>query len=75
MQRRLGLRPETVNEQLKNHRCLEERFRHGIKKHSACFRAVAVLTQLAIENGDALFDVREYNDLLMDDDVCNVSGL
>ena len=75
MQHRVGLRHETVNERLKNYRCLEERFRHGIKKHSACFRAVAVLTQLAIESGEALFDVREYNDELTDDDVRNVLGL
>ena len=34
-----------------------------IEKHSACFRAVAVLTQLAIEFGEPLFTVlAEYND-------------
>ena len=33
-----------------------------IEKHSACFRAVAVLMQLAIKLGEPLFPVAEYND-------------
>jgi hypothetical protein len=75
MQMRTRLRHETINERFKNWRCLEERFRHGIEKHSSCFRAIAVLTQLAIESGESLFDAREYDDDLTDDDVRNVLGL
>lgn len=36
-------------------------WRHNVVFHSAAFRAVAVLTQLAIDNGEELFEV-EYDD-------------
>ncbi len=75
MHMRTQLRHETINERFKNWRCLEERFRHGIEKHSSCFRAIAVLTQLAFESGESLFDAREYNDDLIEDDVHNVLRL
>lgn len=54
-------RHESVNEKFKNFRVLSERFRHEVNQHHTCFRAVAVLVQLLIENGDPLFSVR-YND-------------
>ena len=37
-----------------------EFFWHNLTKHGSVFRAVASITQLAIENGEPLFDV-EYN--------------
>ena len=44
MKRRAGQRHETVNERLKNFNVLSNTFRLPLKRHSACFRAVAVLT-------------------------------
>ena len=41
--------------------CLNKHFCHRPDKHGPCFRAIAVLEQLAIEFGEPLFDV-EYND-------------
>ena len=37
-------------------------FRHDIIHHGDCFRAVAVLTQLEIDNGARLFDVAYTDD-------------
>jgi hypothetical protein len=74
MQMRTRLRHETINERFKNWHCLEERFHHGIDKYLSCSRAIAVLTQPAIESGKPLFDAREYDDDLTDDDVRNVLG-
>lgn len=58
-----------INEQMKNFNCLANRFNHGIEKHSAAFRAVAVITQLSIETGEPMIDMREYDDRLSDADV------
>jgi len=60
-QMRVGRRQETVNARLKSFRCLEKRFDHDILKHSFCFFAAATLIQLAIEDGETLFQV-EYDD-------------
>jgi len=53
-------RHETANKRLKQWGCLKELFRHDIRLHSTAFRAVAVITQIAIEHGEPLFVV-EYN--------------
>jgi hypothetical protein len=53
-------RHETVNKRLKQWGVLREVFRHDSSKHSMCFRAVAVLTQLSIENGEPLFPIKGY---------------
>ena len=55
------VRHKTVNGRFKNFAVLTKSFRHGLVKHSACFRAVTVVTQLNIENGQPLFQV-EYSD-------------
>jgi len=55
-------RHETANEKFKNFNVLMLPFRHDIDKHPTCFRAVAVLTQLAIKNGDPLFTVSCNNE-------------
>jgi hypothetical protein len=52
---------ETVNKRLKQWNCLHRVSWHNLRKHGPVFRAVASITQLAIENGEPLFDV-EYND-------------
>ena len=52
-------RHETCNKRFKQWNCLKQVFRHQIHKHVEVFNAVAVLTQLSIENGWPLFQV-EY---------------
>ena len=61
MKKRVASRHETVNCHLKLFKCLVEAFRQRISKHAACFHAVAVITQLAIESGEPLFEVH-YSD-------------
>jgi hypothetical protein len=58
---RVRSRHETVNKRFKQFKCIQSRFRHNVKHHGDCFYAVAVLTQLMIENGHPLFQV-EYSD-------------
>ena len=50
-------RHETFNGRLKNFDCLQERFRHSIKKHKWCFAACVVIVQIGIQNGAPLFEV------------------
>lgn len=54
-------RHETINRRLKQWRILKTMFRHDITMHETAFTAVAVMTQIAISNGEPLFDV-EYSD-------------
>ena len=49
---------ETVNSRFKSKQVLVKRFRHSLAFHLACFRAVAVITQLNIEAGESLFPVQ-----------------
>ena len=49
-------RHETCNRRFKNWGCLTQNFRHGVDFHRDCMFAIAVLTQLAIENGKPLFE-------------------
>ncbi len=49
---------ETVNLRFKNNQVLVKPFRHSLAFHSACFQAVAVVSQLIIKNGEPLFDVQ-----------------
>lgn len=72
---RVRNRHESVNSRLKIYGCLTTSFRHGIEKHGWCVRAIAVLTQLAMENGEELFDVSEYEDGVTDVDVAILYGL
>ena len=61
VKRDVAARHETVNMRIKIFNCLTQKFRHSVDKHSMCFRALAVLTQLAIERGEPLYSV-EYSD-------------
>ena len=61
MQQRCRNRQETVNKRLKQFGCLKQRYRHDLRLHGEVFRACAVLTQLAIDDGDKLFECG-YND-------------
>lgn len=61
MQQIARCRQETANKRFKQWGCLTQTFRHDIRKHAEVFRAVAVITQLSIQHGEPLFQVR-YND-------------
>jgi hypothetical protein len=51
-------RHKTVNLRFKSRQVLVKRFCHSLVFHLACFRAVAVITQLNIEAGESLFSVQ-----------------
>ncbi len=57
MQARVRSRHETVNSRFKNFAILSEQYRHDITEHGDVFCAIAVITQLAIQNGDPLWKV------------------
>ena len=59
-QKRVQGRHETINARLNFFAILEDRFRHDITQHGYVFRAVAVLVQLSIRNGDSLFTTTDY---------------
>lgn len=49
-------RHETVNRRFKQFDCMKS-YRHAKEKHVFCFEAVAVITQLGLENGEPLYSV------------------
>ena len=55
MQARLRMCHEQINERMKNYNCLVKRFVHGLDKHSSCFHAVAMITQIDLSRGDDLW--------------------
>lgn len=55
MQQRVRNRQETVNRRFKNWGALKQVYRHSIPSHADVFRVVAIVTQLSINNGEALF--------------------
>lgn len=55
--KRLRSRHETVNMRLKNFAVLNQRYRHNLEDHAYIFRAVAVLVQISLENGEPLFEL------------------
>ena len=57
LQKRVQGRHETVNARLKSFHILDQVYRHDPTQHGYVFRAVAVLVQLSIKNGDPLFSV------------------
>jgi len=57
LQQRLWNRHETCNERIKHFRVLKLQFHHPLTKHSACFRACAILTQLSFSYEKKLFNV------------------
>lgn len=54
-------RHETINKRFKQWGILKQVYRGDIAKHGQVFRLVAIVTQLAIENGEPLFQV-DYQD-------------
>jgi len=61
MQQIVRNRHETVNGRMKNWEILRVMYRHDLSTHGTVFRAIAVITQLAIRNGEPLFPV-DYKD-------------
>lgn len=51
-------RHECENALVKKWGCLNQNFRHHIKNHGMCFAACATLTQMSIENGFGVWQVR-----------------
>jgi len=62
-QSRVRSRHETLNGRFKCWEILRQTFRHDIMEHSAVFRAIAVVIQCAIDEGESLFRVN-YNDVV-----------
>ena len=61
MKQRVRSRHETANGKFKNFGCLDQQFRHPLRKHKLCVNAVVTITQIGIRYGDApLFQVRGY---------------
>ena len=50
-------RQETINKRFKDWKCLGKMLRHSLQKHSTMFRAVAVICQLSVTNGEPLFQI------------------
>ena len=58
-------RQESVNQRFRQWGALglgHQVYRHDIMNHQTVFQAVVVITQVAIENGEPLFDVSNYDD-------------
>ena len=61
MQQRVRNRKETTNNRFKTFGILRQIYRHHIPSHGEVFRAVAVMKQLSINDGEKRF-VRGYRD-------------
>ena len=55
--KRTKARHESFNSRIKDFKVLDERFRHGLRKHKACIESCCVIVQYDLDNGRALFDV------------------
>ena len=55
IQGRVRSRQETVNRRFKDWGILKQVYRHDLPSHSEVFRAIAVITQIAIDSGEKLF--------------------
>ena len=58
MHSRSQARHETCNGHFKTWGILRQVFRHNLLKHGACFRAMANIIQLSIQNGEPFFSVK-----------------
>jgi hypothetical protein len=61
MQSRVRSCQETINRCFKTWGILNKVYCHDIRRHGVVFQAIAIITQLAIENGSPLFQVK-YED-------------
>ena len=55
MQQRVRNRQESVNNRFKFWEILKQVYRHDLLEHGSVLRAIAVITQIAINNGEKLF--------------------
>ena len=65
MQSRLQMHHETLNGWLKTWGIPSKVFCHSILHHGNVFCACTVVTQLTIENGEPLFEVKYSEDLII----------
>jgi hypothetical protein len=56
MQQRIQNRQETINKRFKDWGALRQTWRHQIPRHGEAFRVVAIVSQLAINEGEKLFE-------------------
>ena len=63
---RLRSRQETCNRRFKQFRILSERYRHDLKLHGHIFKAIAVITQMDIRNGNNLYYCKQYKTMQSD---------
>ena len=56
MQSRVRSRQETINKRFKDFAAMNTAWRHAIMDHGDAFRAIAVVLQLAINQGEKLFE-------------------
>ena len=56
MQQRICNRHESVNKRFKQFGILKQVYHHDLSDHADVFRAIAVITEIAIENGKPLFE-------------------
>ena len=61
MQQRVRNRQETLNSCIKNFDILRAMYRHSLENHGDVVRAVLVIVQVAINNGEKLFDCKYRN--------------
>ena len=59
--KRACMQYEMCNKCFKHWNYLSQNFRHGVTLHQNCLFAIAVLTQLLIEDGEPLFDATFVN--------------
>jgi hypothetical protein len=64
MQVHVCSRQEMINMWLNQWEISKQVYCHAITKHGYVFRAIAVVVQIAIENGEPLFNV-DYNDIIL----------
>ena len=57
MQQRARNRQETINKRFKVFGAMKQVWRHAIELHGEAFRAIAIILQLTINNGERLFEV------------------
>ena len=69
MQSLVRRRQETINKRFKQFGILKQVHRHDIRDHGKSFRAVAVIAQLSVQNGEPLFSV-DCRDPCLDDFCC-----
>ena len=62
MQNRVRSRHESMNGRFKSWEILKSMYRHDLLEHGNVFRAIAVVTQISIDEGERLFEVN-YSDV------------